>query len=345
MPTFRDNLHLGDKDPVIDSDSIADGSITTDKIADDAVTNAKLACDSVGSCQIQDGAVSLEKLTEGVRDAINSGGGNSGLDDKIDKLDKAAVKSITLNSGTAKNLPDNNGNVRLAVVTGISVNGANTVSPDPSGVLHIATGGGGGGADPGALDTLNSSVQWLLRQFSNDWEKSQQVVLLQSDMSTAQNDIKPLQKLAYDLKQVIFLDFLTGLNDNDEDPYPVASAYWLDAGGPSLYKGVAEDGTLKWKGQGDSNGYLYVNRNNGNLYRIEDDELESLDLSVDTSYKDKLYLHRDTGKLYRLNGNTLEEVKPWVSDLSNSSGGVKFAYVQSIDPTSDEEIEVSEGDL
>ena len=43
MPTYKNNLHLGIKDPLVDTDSIADGSITTDKIADGAITEPKLA--------------------------------------------------------------------------------------------------------------------------------------------------------------------------------------------------------------------------------------------------------------------------------------------------------------
>lgn len=61
MPTFRDNLHLGTKDPLIDSDSLADGLITTDKLADGAVTTPKIA----------DGAVTEDKLAEPVRKLLH----------------------------------------------------------------------------------------------------------------------------------------------------------------------------------------------------------------------------------------------------------------------------------
>lgn len=61
MPTFRDNLHLGTKDPLIDSDSLADGLITTDKLADGAVTTPKIA----------DGAVTEDKLAEAVRKLLH----------------------------------------------------------------------------------------------------------------------------------------------------------------------------------------------------------------------------------------------------------------------------------
>lgn len=115
MPTFRDNLHLGSKDPLIDADSIADRSIT----------NNKLACDSVGSCQIQDGAVTQEKTT-GIMPEIYA------LRDKLDQrtaereaadrdlqadvaaLKRTSVKSVSVNSGT-KVYPDANGNVNLPI--------------------------------------------------------------------------------------------------------------------------------------------------------------------------------------------------------------------------------------
>ena len=115
MPTFRDNLHLGTKDPLIDADSIADRSITNDK----------LACDSVGSCQIQDGAVTQEKTT-GIMPEIYA------LRDKLDQrtaereaadrdlqadvaaLKRTSVKSVSVNSGT-KVYPDINGNVNLPI--------------------------------------------------------------------------------------------------------------------------------------------------------------------------------------------------------------------------------------
>lgn len=110
---------------MIDTDSIADGAITTDKIADKAVTNAKLACDSVGSCQIQDGAVTLEKTT-GLIPYVTEQVGNESrarasainqLQSRIAQVDASAVKTITVNSG-GKHYPDNAGNVNLVIGQG-----------------------------------------------------------------------------------------------------------------------------------------------------------------------------------------------------------------------------------
>ena len=125
MSTFKTNVHLGTKDPMIDADSIADGAIATDKIADKAVTNAKLACDSVGSCQIQDGAVTLEKTT-GLIPYVTERVGNESrarasainqLQSRIAQVDASAVKTITVNSG-GKHYPDNAGNVNLVIGQG-----------------------------------------------------------------------------------------------------------------------------------------------------------------------------------------------------------------------------------
>lgn len=43
MPTFREDLHLGHKVALVETDDISNGAVTTDKIADGAVTLAKLA--------------------------------------------------------------------------------------------------------------------------------------------------------------------------------------------------------------------------------------------------------------------------------------------------------------
>lgn len=43
MPTYKEDLHLGHKVTLWETDDIADGAITTEKIADNAVTEEKLS--------------------------------------------------------------------------------------------------------------------------------------------------------------------------------------------------------------------------------------------------------------------------------------------------------------
>lgn len=70
MPTYRANVHLGDKDPLVESDDISNGSITTPKIADGAVTEKKLADGAVTTDKIADGAITVDKLSSGVIDEL-----------------------------------------------------------------------------------------------------------------------------------------------------------------------------------------------------------------------------------------------------------------------------------
>ena len=71
MPTFRDNLHLGEKDALIDSDSIADGSIQTRHIADGAVTEAKL--DPALLALIKEKELVFVRLWDGSAPPMNNG--------------------------------------------------------------------------------------------------------------------------------------------------------------------------------------------------------------------------------------------------------------------------------
>lgn len=43
MPTYRDDLHLGHKVPLVETDDLGNGAITTEKIADEAITPEKLS--------------------------------------------------------------------------------------------------------------------------------------------------------------------------------------------------------------------------------------------------------------------------------------------------------------
>ena len=56
MPTYREDVHLGRKVPLIEADDLASNIITAEKIADGSVTTNKLA----------DGAVTKKKLSTGV---------------------------------------------------------------------------------------------------------------------------------------------------------------------------------------------------------------------------------------------------------------------------------------
>lgn len=72
MPTFRNDVKLGTKVPLIKTDDLddrcvteeklADGCVSADKIAQDAVTADKIAVGSIGTEKLADGCVTVEKL-------------------------------------------------------------------------------------------------------------------------------------------------------------------------------------------------------------------------------------------------------------------------------------------
>lgn len=62
MPTFREDLHVGHKVPLVETDDIMDGGITTDKLEDRAVTNPKIG----------DKQVSWQKLDDDLQNIIAS---------------------------------------------------------------------------------------------------------------------------------------------------------------------------------------------------------------------------------------------------------------------------------
>lgn len=95
MPTFREDLHLGHKVPLVESDdiisgaitedklgdgsvstrAIQDGAVTTPKLADEAVTTPKIADDAVTNPKIADDAVSSDKIGDGEVKENNIGDG------------------------------------------------------------------------------------------------------------------------------------------------------------------------------------------------------------------------------------------------------------------------------
>lgn len=82
MPTFREDLHVGHKVPLVETDDIMDGGITTDKLADGAITHDKLAANAVGENNLQDGSVTTDKLADGAVTAEKLAE-NSVTEDKI----------------------------------------------------------------------------------------------------------------------------------------------------------------------------------------------------------------------------------------------------------------------
>lgn len=57
MSTFREDLHLGHKVPLIETDDLMDGSITASKIARKAIQWWHIACNAIRNCHISDKAV------------------------------------------------------------------------------------------------------------------------------------------------------------------------------------------------------------------------------------------------------------------------------------------------
>ena len=74
MPTFREDVHLGTKVPLMKTDDyndqsvteekIKDGNITTKKIADDSVTTPKIVDQNVTTAKIADGNVTTVKIAD-----------------------------------------------------------------------------------------------------------------------------------------------------------------------------------------------------------------------------------------------------------------------------------------
>lgn len=65
MPTFREDVKIGSKVPMMKTDDYNDQSVTEEKLKDGAITNEKMAACSVGNANLQDGSVSNEKLEDG----------------------------------------------------------------------------------------------------------------------------------------------------------------------------------------------------------------------------------------------------------------------------------------
>lgn len=82
MPTFRNDVKLGTKVPLIKTDDLddrcvteeklADGCVSADKIAQDAVTAEKIAVGSIGTEKLADGCVTEEKLDGNITSDIKN---------------------------------------------------------------------------------------------------------------------------------------------------------------------------------------------------------------------------------------------------------------------------------
>lgn len=65
MPTFRNDVKLGTKVPLIKTDDLDDRCVTEEKLADGCVSAEKIAAGSVGNLTLANGAVSTDKLADG----------------------------------------------------------------------------------------------------------------------------------------------------------------------------------------------------------------------------------------------------------------------------------------
>lgn len=64
MPTFREDIKLGTKVPLLKEDDLSDGSVTTDKLADGAVTERKIREGSVSSEKIANESIKTKHLSD-----------------------------------------------------------------------------------------------------------------------------------------------------------------------------------------------------------------------------------------------------------------------------------------
>ena len=94
MPTFREDIKIGSKVPLLKTDDINDQAITKDKIRDGNVTTEKLADGAVRSDKISDASITTPKIANG--------------NVTEDKLDKSAVTTskIADQSVTTEKLAD-----------------------------------------------------------------------------------------------------------------------------------------------------------------------------------------------------------------------------------------------
>lgn len=113
MPTFRNDVKLGTKVPMIKTDDLddrcvtekklAEGCVSTDKISQDAVTAEKIAVGSIGTEKLAEGCVTKEKIADGAV-TVEKLSGNIMSDMKNDvaeeTYEKMKEKFLPLTGGT-----------------------------------------------------------------------------------------------------------------------------------------------------------------------------------------------------------------------------------------------------
>lgn len=106
MPTFREDLHLGHKVALWETDDIRDKAVTTEKIDDGAVTTAKIGDGEVHSEDIADNAVITQKIGDGEVKTRNIGTGAVTTDKILD--DAVVTDKLADGSVTTKKIADGN---------------------------------------------------------------------------------------------------------------------------------------------------------------------------------------------------------------------------------------------
>jgi hypothetical protein len=99
MPTFREDLHLGHKVALLETDDIRDKAVTTEKLDDGAVTTEKIGDNEVKSRNIDTGAVTTEKIGDGEVKSRNIAPGAV----TNDKLEDECITGDEIEGSTVKN--------------------------------------------------------------------------------------------------------------------------------------------------------------------------------------------------------------------------------------------------
>lgn len=118
MPTFRNDVKLGTKVPLIKTDDLddrcvteeklADGCVSADKIAQDAITADKIAVGSIGTEKLADGCVTVEKLDGNITSDIKN--------DVAEKTyEKMKEKFLPLTGGTIEGEDETTGKAIVAI--------------------------------------------------------------------------------------------------------------------------------------------------------------------------------------------------------------------------------------
>lgn len=146
MPTFRNDVKLGTKVPMIKTDDLddrcvteeklAEGCVSTDKISQDAVTAEKIAVGSIGTEKLADSCVTKEKIADGAVTAEKLSG-NIISDMKNDvaeeTYEKMKEKFLPLTGGTIEGEDEANENQASTMIEAGVVKSEN-VKSNPFGI-------------------------------------------------------------------------------------------------------------------------------------------------------------------------------------------------------------------